>query len=192
MSLFISKSAPIPQPNAVIIFLISSELKILSSLAFSTLRILPLSGRIACLFLSLPSFALPPAESPSTRKISETEGSFSEQSASLPGSEKLSRAPFLLVRSLAFLAASLALAARRHFSMIVFACAGFSSRNAIRFSVVDVSTKPLISLFPSFALVCPSNCGSESFTETIAVRPSLTSSPVSESSLSLRSFVFLA
>ena len=35
--------------------------------------------------------------------------------------------------------------------------AGFSSRNAIRFSLVDVSTKPLISLFPSLALVCPSN-----------------------------------
>jgi hypothetical protein len=35
-------------------------------------------------------------------------------------------------------------------------------------------------------LVCPSNCGSESFTETTAVRPSRTSSPERFSSLSLR------
>ncbi len=46
--------------------------------------------------------------------------SFSEQSASLPGSEVLSKAFFLLVRSLAFLAASLALEALIHFSMIIF------------------------------------------------------------------------
>ena len=38
----------------------------LSSLAFSTLSILPQRGRIAWYLLSLPSFAEPPAESPST------------------------------------------------------------------------------------------------------------------------------
>ena len=38
---------PEPQPKAVIIFFISSELKMRSSLAFSTLRILPRSGRMA-------------------------------------------------------------------------------------------------------------------------------------------------
>ncbi len=46
------------------------------SLAFSTLRILPLRGRMACLILSRPCFALPPAESPSTKKISDLAGSF--------------------------------------------------------------------------------------------------------------------
>ena len=35
--------------------------------------------------LSRPCFAVPPAESPSTRKISHNSGSFSEQSASFPG-----------------------------------------------------------------------------------------------------------
>ena len=60
------KSFPIPAPNAVIIALIVSELSILSSLCFSTLRILPLKGNIAWNFLFLPCFADPPAESPST------------------------------------------------------------------------------------------------------------------------------
>src|SRR5664280_2455162 len=50
--------------------------------AFSTL---PRSGRIACVFRSRPCFAEPPAESPSTMKSSEREGSVDEQSASLPG-----------------------------------------------------------------------------------------------------------
>ena len=58
---------------------------------------------------------------------------------------------------LAFLAASLAREALRHLSRIILASVGCSSRNAIRFSLVEVSTKPLTSLFPSFALVCPSN-----------------------------------
>ena len=42
----------------------------MKQLTNSTLRILPLRGSIAWRFLSLPSFALPPAESPSTRNIS--------------------------------------------------------------------------------------------------------------------------
>ncbi len=96
-------------PNAVIIVLISLFDKILSSLAFSTFNIFPRSGRIACVALDLAVFAEPPAESPSTIYISHLEGSFSEQSASLPGRPKPSKAVFLLVRSLAFLAASLAL-----------------------------------------------------------------------------------
>jgi hypothetical protein len=40
-------SAPMPHPSAAIIVLISSLPSILSNRAFSTLRILPLSGRIA-------------------------------------------------------------------------------------------------------------------------------------------------
>ena len=65
-----SKSLPIPQPKAVIIFLISSEFRILSSLAFSTFK--DLASEAAVLpdvLLSLPSIsAEPPAESPSTMK----------------------------------------------------------------------------------------------------------------------------
>src|SRR6266542_3867152 len=82
-----------PVPNAVISVLISSLPSILSARAFSTFRILPLSGRIACVRRSRPPFALPPAEGPSTMKSSHFSGSRSEQSASLPGSEKPSSAP---------------------------------------------------------------------------------------------------
>jgi len=89
--------------------LISALLKILSSLAFSTLRILPLKGRIAWVARERAVFAEPPAESPSTIYISQCSGFLSEQSANLPGSESPSRADFLLVKSRAFLAASLAL-----------------------------------------------------------------------------------
>ena len=56
---------------------------------FSTLRILPRSGRIACVLRSRASTAEPPAESPSTMKSSASDGSLTEQSASLPGSVEL-------------------------------------------------------------------------------------------------------
>ena len=62
----ISNSGPIPAPIAVTIDLIVSEPNILSNLCFSTFIILPLKGNIAWNFLSLPCFADPPAESPST------------------------------------------------------------------------------------------------------------------------------
>ena len=54
--------------------------------AFSTLRILPRIGRIACVRGSRPLLAEPPAESPSTMKISHSRGSVDWQSESLPGS----------------------------------------------------------------------------------------------------------
>lgn len=78
------KSSCIPVPNAVIIALISAFPSILSSLAFSTLRILPLNGRIAWVSLLRADLAEPPAESPSTINISQCDGSLSEQSASFP------------------------------------------------------------------------------------------------------------
>ena len=84
---------------------------------------------------------------------------------------------FLRVKSLAFLAASLALALLCAFSIIILPTFGFSSKKVIKLSYKKVSTIPRLSLFPSFALVCPSNCGLGSFIETIPVRPSLVSSP---------------
>ena len=91
----------------------------------------------------------------------------------------------------AFLAASLALDAESAFSMIIFAAAGFSFRKSKNFSPIKDSTIPLTSLLPSLVLVCPSNCASVTLTEIIAVRPSLTSSPV-RSGLSLSRFIFFA
>ena len=69
---------------------------------------------------SRPCLAEPPAESPSTIYSSETDGSFEEQSANLPGRPPPERAPFRTV-SRAFLAASLARAAFKHLSMRRFA-----------------------------------------------------------------------
>ena len=109
---------------------------ILSALAFSTFSIFPHKGNIAWNFLSLPCFALPPAESPSTIYTSQRDASFSEQSANFPGSVEPSKAFFLLTNSLAFLAASLALEALIHFSKIALATAGFSSKNVDNSSVI--------------------------------------------------------
>ena len=60
---------------------------------------------------SRPCLAEPPAESPSTMKISHSAGSFSWQSASLPGSPAISSAPLRRVISRALRAASRARAA---------------------------------------------------------------------------------
>ena len=108
------------------------------------------------------------------------------------GRDVFSSAVLRRVRSLAFLAASLARNAFRHFSMMGRAWAGFSSRNANTFSDVTVSTNPLMSVLPSFVFVWPSNWGSVSLTEMMAVNPSRLSSPVRGSSLSFISFAFLA
>ena len=62
-------------------------------------------------------------------KISHSLGSLEEQSASLPGKLEISRAVFLLVISLARLAAILALEANEHLSRITFATSGFSNKN---------------------------------------------------------------
>jgi hypothetical protein len=51
-----------------------------------------LAGKIACVFESRPSFVDPPAESPSTKKISLSSGFLLEQSASLPGKLEISNA----------------------------------------------------------------------------------------------------
>ena len=149
----------------------------MSALDFSTFNIFPHRGSIAWNFLSLPCFALPPAESPSTIYISHSSAFLLLQSANFPGKVVDSNADFLLTSSLAFLAASLALEALIHFSSIAFATDGFSSKNVDNASFTKVDTIPATLLFPSFVFVCPSNCGSLTFTETTAVIPSLISSP---------------
>ena len=86
--------------------------------------------------------------------------------------------PFLRVSSRALRAASRAWAARTHLSAIFRAVVGSSSKASASLSLTTCWTRPLMSLLPSLALVCPSNCGSGRRTETTAVRPSRTSSPV--------------
>ena len=119
-----------PQPSAVISVPTSADDSILSKRARSTLRILPLSGRIACVRRSRPCLAEPPAESPSTMKISDSAGSFSWQSASLPGRPAISSAPLRRVISRALRAASRARAASTILPTIARASCGCSSRNS--------------------------------------------------------------
>src|SRR5680860_1529623 len=95
-------------PRAVTMAWISALDRILSNLAFSTLIIFPRRGSIAWKLRSRACFADPPAESPSTRWISQADGSLMEQSANLPGSMVFSRTLLRRVRSRAFRAATLA------------------------------------------------------------------------------------
>jgi hypothetical protein len=81
--------------------------------------------------------------------------------------------------------------ARTTFVMIARASSGFSSRNAANVSPKTEATADCASTDPSFALVCPSNWISRSFTEITAVRPSRTSSPVNVSSPFLQDYYFL-
>ena len=78
-----SKSSSMPVPIAVIMAWISVLERTLSIRAFSTLMILPRSGRIAWKLDWRAIMAEPPAESPSTTKISVLAGSRSEQSCEL-------------------------------------------------------------------------------------------------------------
>jgi hypothetical protein len=107
----------------------------------------------------------------------------------LPGSVLLSRTPLRRTRSRALRAASRARAASIAFWMTRLAMTGFSSRKAPRRSLTIVSTMPLTSVFPSFVLVWPSNCGCGILTLMTPVSPSRMSSPLMVASL--RSFARL-
>ena len=114
--------------------------KIRSKRAFSTFNILPLNGKIACVFESRPSFVDPPAESPSTKKISLSSGFLLEQSASLPGKLEISNADLRRVTSRAFLAATRALDAIIPFSTMILAIFGFSYKKRSKCSENNRST----------------------------------------------------
>ena len=101
-----SNSSRTPVPIAVISAWISVLASTLSIRLFSTLRILPRSGRIAWVLRSRALTAEPPAESPSTTNSSASDGSLTEQSASLPGSVEFSSADLRRVRSRALRAAA--------------------------------------------------------------------------------------
>ena len=115
-------SFPMPQPSAVISVPTSADASILSNRAFSTLRILPLSGKIAWFFLSLACFADPPAESPSTRNSSHNAGSFSGNlQAFLAGRQYPIRSSCVSCHARAA-AASRARAASTILDVMAFAC----------------------------------------------------------------------
>ena len=119
----------------------------------------------------------PPAESPSTKYISHSSGFFSWQSANLPGNPIESITPFLLVISLAFLAASLALAASTILLHITLASWGCSNKNSVSLLPTTSDTTGCTSLDTSLSLVCDENFGSGTLMDKTQVKPSLISSP---------------
>ena len=174
---------------AVIRLWISLFFNILSSRARSTLRILPRMGSSACVRGSRALSADPPAESPSTMNSSLSSGLPLLQSFNLSGMPAPVSAVLRRIALRAFLAATRACAAACAFLTRRLASTGFSSSHSASRSLVAFCTKERIGTLPSLALVCPSNCGSRSFTETIAVMPSRMSSPSRFSSFSLSRFL---
>lgn len=167
-----------PQPKAVINVATSCEDSILSKRAFSTFKILPFKGNIAWNLRSRPCFAEPPAESPSTIYNSDKAGSFSWQSANLPGKPAISNAPLRRVKSRARRAASRARAASIILPTMSFATAGFSNKKSLNLSATADSTAALTSEETNLSLVCEENLGSCTLTDSTAVNPSRASSPV--------------
>ena len=147
------------------------------SCAFSTFKIFPRKGKIAWKARFLPCFAVPPAESPSTKYISQVCGSESEQSANLPGNEFEPRTVFRWTISRALRAAWRACAAKITLATIWRASFGCSSNQDSNISDIADETAPETSPFPNFVFVWPSNWGSATFTEITAVNPSRKSSP---------------
>ncbi len=184
-----SNSSPMPVPIAVMMSCTSLFWRALARRAFSTLMILPRIGRTAWNSEFRACLAGPAAELPSTMNSSERCGSRDEQSASLSGRPPDSRPDLRLVRSRAFRAASRARAAVSALSTMRRASAEYRSSHSGSLVLSVRSTYDRISVFPSLVLVCPSNCGSFTLTETIAVRPSRMSSPERFGSFSLSRFL---
>ena len=145
----ISKSSATAVPKEIINDLISCEDKILFKCTLSTFKILPRKGRIAWNLLSLPCLEEPPADSPSTIKISDSSGLLEEQSVSLPGNASPSIIPFRKTDSFAAFAAFLDFAAKRHLFIIALPSRGFFSKKSGRESQITPSTADLASGLPS-------------------------------------------
>src|SRR6478752_10514356 len=191
-SLARSNSSWMPVPSAVMIAWTSVFFSTRSIRAFSTLMILPRSGRIAWYIESRPLLAEPPAESPSTTYTSDRRGSVERQSASLPGRPPMSVALLRRTNSRALRAAIRACADWTALLSTVFASAGFDSNQWLSCSLHAFCTNDLTSVLPSLVLVWPSNWGSLTLTEMTAARPSRMSSPVRLASFSFSSFLSLA
>ncbi len=116
-------------PIAITRFLICMECEHRSMRARSTFKIFPRSGRIAWVRRSLPVFAVPPAESPSTMNSSASSGDFLLGSQQVCPEASCLRARPCGARSLSRpLAALRALSASNTLFTIDRASSGFSSR----------------------------------------------------------------
>jgi len=115
--------------------------------------------------------------------ISHSSGLLLEQSESLPGSPPPPSSP-LRVRAMsrALRAAMRACAAAWDLRTMSLPSAGCISNQSPSLSLTTRCTKERASVLPNLVLVWPSNCGSASMIEMIAVRPSRMSSPETRSS----------
>ena len=140
------------------------------------LRILPRSGMTAWNSRSRACFAEPPAESPSTRKSSQRDGSCRRQSASLPGSA----GPLTMRLRETFWAAR-----TRSWALPIANCAIASPASGCWFShsakasLTTPETKAADSREDSFSFICPANCGSCILTDSTKLTECQTSSGAS-------------
>jgi len=148
-----------PVPIAVTKSRISCDEIIRSKRAFSTLRILPRSGRMAWFLRSRPCWRnhrpnhLDDEELGQGRITFLAIGQLAREGA---GVER-AFAPGQFLGLAGGLADTCGIQA---FEGDLFGSAGCSSRYSPSFSFTSASTNPLTSLFPSFVFVWPSNCGS--------------------------------
>ena len=125
--------------------------------------ILPRRGRIAWVSRLRACLALPPAESPSTRKSSLMAGSWPEQSASLPGSAG---------PEVTFLRATFFALFWRRWAALITSSARASAwstwwlSHSEKASLTTPETKPATVREESRSLVWPANWGSSIFTES--------------------------
>ena len=165
--------------------LISALPSTLSILAFSTFKILPRIGKIAWKLRSRAVFAEPPAESPSTMKISQMDASLLSQFANFPLESKEN---FCFTKRLVLALSSFLriLAARSAQEITAFRVSKFLSKNNWISSPVTFWVTFAASWLSNFVFVCPSKRGSGCLMETTADIPFRTSAPVKLASFSFK------
>ena len=149
-----------------------------NSRSFSTsqaLSTLPRSGRIACVSLSRPILALPPAESPSTRKISLSARSRLSQSVSLPGSTATPE-PFFFSTLCAARWRVCAWRITSSASFLPYSTCWLSQSSSAGLTQLD--TRRSASRLFSRSLIWPWNCGSSTLDESTKLARENTSSGI--------------
>ena len=130
-------------------------------------------------------FAEPPAESPSTMKISHFEGSLDSQFASFPLESK-ENFDFVSMLVLAFSSARRIFADFSAQPMMALMVSTLRSKKWVSSSPLIMNTAFDASALASLVLVWPSKMGSGCLTATTAVMPLRVSGPVKFASLSFR------
>ena len=148
-----------------------------SAAARSMFNIFPRRGSIAWYLRSRPCLALPAAESPSTIKISDSIGSRLAQSASLPGKTVDVNNVFRRTISRAARAAAAAACASLALLHMESNISTRHSNNFVKSDPNSESTAIRTSGLPNRPFVWPSNSGSDTETDTMAVNPSRMHSP---------------